>query len=511
MSTISTAVGVERLSRTTGYAIQRGKFNNDTPYLPQRIAILGEANSNNQTGLTVDPVEVTSASEAGDLWGYGSPIHMVMSILRPLSGDGVGGIPTIVYPQISDGDAVGGDSTATIRTWTVTGTATANTTHKVVVNGRYGLGFKYYDVSIAIGDTPTVIAGKVKDAINAVTNAPCTATNALGVITITSKWEGLTSAELHIAFDLGTKTAGVSYSQTASVDGSGGVSLADTLALFGDEWNTIVINTYGTAQFDALEAFNGVPNDLTPTGRYSGLIFKPFIAYAGSVLSDKDDLVAITNDSDRVDQVTNAICVAPNSKGFSFESATNVAYLASIVYQNQPHLDISNLSYPDMPIPSDGNIGDLNAYVNRDFSLKKGCSTVLLKNGSYVIQDFVTTYHPDGEIPLQYNYVRNLNIDFNIAYKYRLLEQTYLVDKVIASNEQLVTVSNVIKPIEWKSIVYGLMDDLAEIGLIIDPQFSKDSIVVNISTVNPNRFETTFSYKRTGTVRIASTTAKAGF
>lgn len=506
MSTISTAVGIERLSRTTGYAIQRGRFNNDTPYLPQRIAILGEANTANQSGLTVDPVEVTSASEAAELFGAGSPIHSVMRILRPLSGDGVGGIPTIVYPQISDVGA-----TATVRVWTVTGTATANTVHTVIVNGRDSLDYKSYAVSIATGDTATVIAGKIKDVINGVTNAPCTAANTAGVLTLTSKWKGSTSAELNISFDLGTKAAGISYSETTSTDGTGVVSLAASLALFGDDWNTIVVNTYGEAQFDALEAFNGVPNDTTPTGRYSGLIFKPFVAYVGSVISDKDDLSLITDDADRISQVTNALCVAPNSKGFSYEAAANVVYLAAIVYQNQPHLDISNMAYPDMPVPSDGNIGDMRDYANRDFLLKNGCSTVLLKNGAYVVQDFVTTYHPDGEVPLQYNYVRNLNLDFNMAYKYRLLEQLYLVDKVIVSDDQLVTIGNCIKPIEWKSIVYSLFDDSAEIGLIVDPAFSKSSVVVNISTINPNRFETTFSYKRTGTVRIASTTAKAGF
>lgn len=506
MSTISTAVGVDRLSRTTGYALQRGRFNNDTPYLPQRIAILGEANSANQVGLTIDPREVTSANEAGELFGFGSPIHSVMRILRPMSGDGVGGIPTIIYPQISDVGA-----TATVREWTVTGTATGNTTHTVIINGRNSLDFKSYDFNVATGDTPTVIAAKIKDAINAVINAPCTAISALGVVTITSKWEGATSAELNISFDLGTKTAGISYSETTSTDGTGVVDLADTLELFGDDWNTIVVNTYGEAQFDALEEFNGVPNDTAPTGRYAGLIFKPFVAYAGSLESDKDALALITDDADRITQVTNAICPAPNSKAFSYEAAANVAFLGAIVYQNQPHIDISNLSYPDMPVPADGNIGDMRDYNNRDFLLKKGCSTVILKNGAYVIQDFVTTYHPDGEIPLQYNYVRNLNLDFNMAYKYRLLEQLYLVDKVIVSNEQLVTVGNAIKPIEWKSIVFGLFDESAEIGLIVDPQFSKDSVVVIISTINPNRFETTFSYKRTGTVRIASTTAKAGF
>lgn len=506
MSTISTAVGVDRLSRTTGYALQRGRFNNDTPYLPQQIAIIGEANAANQAGLSVNPVEVTSANEAGELFGFGSPIHSVMRNLRPLSGDGVGGIPTIVYPQISDVGA-----TATEREWTVAGTATANTVHTVIVNGRDSLDYKSYGVSIATGDTATVIAAKIKDVINGVTNSPCSATSALGVVTITSKWKGTTSAELNISIDLGSKAAGLSYSETASTDGAGVVSLADTLTLFGDEWNTIVVNTYGEAQFDALEEFNGVPNDVLPTGRYSGLIFKPFLAFYGSTLSDKDDLALITNDADRISQVTNVTCPIPNSKNFTYEGAADAVLRASVIMQNTPHIDIANTSSVDINVPSDGNIGDMRDYSNRDFLLKKGCSTVLLKNGAYVMQDLVTTYHPDGEVPLQYNYVRNINLDFNVAYKYRLLEQLYLVDKVIVSDDQLVTVENCIKPIEWKSIVFGLFDDLAEIGLIVDPQFSKDSVVVNISTINPNRFETTFSYKRTGTVRIASTTAKAGF
>jgi len=56
-----------------------------------------------------------------------------------------------------------------------------------------------------------------------------------------------------------------------------------------------------------------------------------------------------------------------------------------------------------------------------------------------------------------------------------------------------------------------LFDDVAEKALINDPQFSKTSLRVEISSTNPNRFETTFSYKRTGIARIESTTATAGF
>lgn len=506
MGTISTAVGLDRISRVSGYNIKKGFFNNETQNLPQIIAVFGEANTANQSGLTVDKVEVTSAAEAAELFGYGSPLHSIMRVLRPVSGDGVGGIPTIVFPQVTAGGA-----TATVRAWTVVGTATANATHKVIVNGRDNLDFQQYTYDVVIGDTPTLVAAKIAAAINGVLGSPALGTSALGVATATSKWKGTTSAELQVSIDYGTNAAGLSYSQTTSTDGAGSVDLAASLAQFGDDWYTMVINPYGTAQLDVLEAYNGVPNDTNPTGRYSGLIFKPFCAYFGSVLSDKDDLATITNDADRISQVTNVLCPAPNSKGFTYEAAANVVALAAVVFQNSPNLDVNNLSYPDMPIPSDGNIGDLKDYNNRDFLVKKGCSTVMLVNGAYVIQDLVTTYHPAGEVPLQYSYARNLNLDWNVSDSYRTLETLYLKDKTLVADGQIIDVDGCIKPSEWKGIVYGLFDETAQKALINDPAFSKDSLQVQISTTNPNRFETAFKYKRTGIARIESTTASAGF
>lgn len=506
MATISTAVGLDRISRVSGYNIKKGFFSTETQNLPQIIAVLGEANTANQSGLTVDKVEVTSAAEAATLFGYGSPIHRQISILRPVGGDGVGGIPTIVFPQVSSGGA-----TATVRAWTVTGTATANATHTVVINGRDTLDYQSYNFDVVIGDTPTLVAAKIKDAINGVLGSPCSATSALGVVTATSKWKGLTSAELHVTIDYGTNAAGLSYSQTTSTNGAGSVDLAASLALFGDDWYTMVLNPYGEAQLDSLESFNGLPNDVNPTGRYSGLIFKPFCAYFGSVSGSKTTLATITDDADRIAQVTNVLCPAPNSKGFTWEAAANVVALASVVYQNTPHLDISGLSYPDMPIPTDGNIGDMSDYNNRDYLVKKGCSTVMLVNGAYQVQDLVTTYHIAGEVPLLYSYPRTLNIHWNVKDSYSTLERLYLKDKVLVADNQIIDVDGAIKPSEWKGIVYGLFDDIAESALINDPQFSKSSLQVQISTTNPNRFETAFNYKTTGTVRISSTTAKAGF
>lgn len=508
MGTISTAVGLERVSRVSGYKIKKGVFSNETENLPQIIAVFAEANTANQSGLTTDKIEVTSAKEAATLFGYGSPIHHIVRVLRPVSGDGVGGIPTVIYPQITKLE-----STATVETWTVTGTATSNVTHNVIINGRSTIDFQKYSFSASIGDTPAIVAQKIADAVNSVLASPVIATVSVADVIFTTKWKGATSAELNIVFDLNDVPGGLGYSETASVLGVGDVDLSASLALISDDWVTCLINSYGDSELQTFEDFNGVPDENNPTGRYSGLIFKPFMAFFGSTLSDKNSLVAITDANARVEQVTNVLCPAPRSNGWGFEAAANVVAIFAPIAQNSPHLSVNNKQYPDMPLAvSNPNfIGDMGEYNNRDFLVKKGCSTVILENGGYKIQDLVTTYHPEGETPLQYAYCRNLTVDWNVSDSYRTLETIRLKDKTLIRDEQVSDVSGVIKPKEWKAVLFDLFDNLATKALINDPDFSKESLLVQISATNPNRFETFFRYKRTGIARIESTTVSSGF
>jgi phage tail sheath gpL-like len=137
--------------------------------------------------------------------------------------------------------------------------------------------------------------------------------------------------------------------------------------------------------------------------------------------------------------------------------------------------------------------------------------TVDLVAGKYQVQDFVTTYHPEGEIPPQFRYCRNLMLDFNVRYGYYLLEQINVVDHVIANDTDIVTADKVIKPKQWKQILFNYFQDLVSRGLVVDASFSQQSLTVQLSTVNPDRLETFFRYKRSGIARIASTTAEAGF
>ncbi len=237
------------------------------------------------------------------------------------------------------------------------------------------------------------------------------------------------------------------------------------------------------------------------------VIFRPFVALIGTTESSATTLAAVTEA--RKLQMTIAFCPAPNSGNLPCEIAASYGLLAARCAQDTPHLDIQGKYLNDIIAPT--SIGDMADYNNRDLLVKAGCSTVDLVSGQYCVQDFVTTYHPDGEIPPQYRYVRNLQLDFNVRYGYYLLELINVVDHTIANDADIVTAEKIVKPKQWKQVLAAYFNDLAKRALIADPDFSFDSLTVNISTVNPDRLETFFRYKRTGCVRIASTTAEAGF
>jgi phage tail sheath gpL-like len=497
------AVGSDIITRIVGYALEPGNFAESSPNLPIRIAVLAEANTDMQAGLDVNtPLTITSSAKAAEYAGYGSPLHQIAKILFPLSGSGIGGIPVIWYPQ-----AEAGGSTAKIMQIAATGTATGNGTHFVKLSGRTSVEGVVYAVNIVKDDDAETIHGKIADAINAALAAPCTATDDAYYAELTSKWKGLTAEDITVSMETNDNDLGITYAITDNVQaGSGTPSVAASLQLFENNWNTHVINSYGTVTtvMDALEAYNGKPDPVNPTGRYSPTIFKPFMAYTGSVAEDPSSIT-----STRLNECTIKISPAPLSKGLPMEAAANDVLLAALVAQNSPHLDVIGQAYPDMPTPD--SIGDMASYIERNRIVKAGCSTVDLVGGRYVIQDPVTTYHPLSEVVPQYRYARILVIDWNVRYTYLLNEQVNVLDKVIAGDNDVVTATNVIKPKIWKAILADMAEELVLRGLLVDAPFTVASITCGISTTNPDKLATTFRYKRSGVVRISDTVATAGF
>lgn len=499
------ALGEEIVTRIVGYSLTPGNFNLTSPNLPIRAAILAEANETNQSTLELDddgvpiPVQITSLAQAATLGGFGSPIYQIAKIMFPT----IGGIPVWVYPQLK----ASGASNKQYKI-TPTGTATGNGTHYVVISGRYNISGQSYAVNIESGDTIALINAKIADTVNSALGSPLSASDASYYTHLTSKWKGATANDIVVEMDTNDTSIGVTYAVNSLSTASGTPAVTASLGLFGNNWNTHVINSYGlvSATMTELENFNGTPViGVSPaSGRYLPTVFKPFIAYSGSTIEDPSTIT-----STRKLELTIKVSPAPLSDGLPMEAAANDCLLACLVAQNTPHLDTIGQAYPDMPTPT--AIGLMSSWEERQRMILAGCSTVDLVNGAYTIMDPVTTYHPDGEVPPQWRYARIIVIDWNVRFTYLYKENINVLDHVIANDNDRVAATRVIKPKIWKAILSDMADELVLRGLIVDAAFMTESITVAINTVNPDRLQTFFRYKRSGVVRVSDTTVEAGF
>lgn len=491
-----TAVNSNRVASVIGYQLIAGNFAVNSPNLPIRLAVLCEANTDNQATLDTSEWEATNLKTVGTRYGYGSPAYLIARIALPL----LAGIPLVFYPQTQPNGA-----TAKIYDVAPIGVATANAEHTLVIGGRKGLDAQFYSYTVLTGDTSNQITAKQVDAVNAVLGCPFKAVDDDYVTTLTSKWKGATAEDLKIEVDTNGNDAGITYSITDVQTAVGTPTLTNALALMEPKWSPIGINSYGTNAniCSALEAWNGIPSD-TPSGRYQPTVMKPTVFLTGSVDEDPSSFT-----DPRKAEVTISISPAPVSAGLPMEAAANDAAIWALIAQNTPAQDVLNKYYIDMPTPTlIGAMADSN---ERDRIVKLGCSTVDQVNGKYQLKDPVTTYHPDGDLTPAFRWRRDLMVDFNMRFRYRILEEAFLIGKIIAGDSDNVNAPNVIKPKEWKSIIIDLLlKNAVSDALITDVTFSAESLIVTIDANNPNRFNTKFNYKKTGIVRVSATEVQSG-
>lgn len=504
---ISTAVDLGRVSAIVGYEIKASQAGIGATFLPQAIAVLAEASTSNQ-GTMPPTLSFTSAKEVGNAYGYGSNAYAIARILRPVSGDVLGGIPTIIHAVA---EAAG--ATATVITKSITGTATKNVTHGMLINGRASLDSQPYTFAVALGDQKAEIAVKIADAVNSVIGCPLIATvDVSDNVVFTSAVKGASSIENNVQFYVNDDSAGMTYAEDSKVAGAGIPSIAAALALFGSTWYTHVVNGVSSDStiLDSLEAFNGDAN--SRNGRYLPTAFKPAIYYFGA--NEVNTLAAATAITDaRKLEMTNSFCPAPNSKALSIEAAANMVLLYAPMSQNNPNEDPLENYYSDMPIGE--TAGEFSDSSKRDQLVKIGSSTAIINSGKYQVIDLVTTYHPENEVPtaVLFRWVRDLvGLDWNYRYMYMILEARYVTGKTIVPDTSRSTNTNTISPKRWKGILATQYAPILEQeALLADSEFLIDSLQVGIGESNPNRFETSFDAQRTGVARVLPTTNNTQF
>lgn len=486
---ISTAVDQSAVARVVGIETKFVNLQGGITLLPQRIAVVGQGST--AATYSLDKRQVTSAVEGAQIYGFGSPIHLALRQLLPANNDGVGTIPVTVYPMDDDpsGVAASGDITPS-------GTQTEAASYQVKVNNIASEPFV-----IAAGDSVATIVTAMTAAINAVLGMPVIASDNTTAVGLTAKWEGLSSNDIYVEV-VGSTTAGTIFAVTQPTGGLVNPDVDDVLPQIGNVWETMVLNCLNVSDTATLDKFSTFGE-----GRWGPLTRKPLVVFTGNTETTVA-LATTVSDARKTDRV-NAQLVAPGSNDLPLAvAARQLARIAKLANNNPAHDYGSQAATGLVP----GDDVDQWLYPDRDQAVKKGSSTIEVKDGVVRISDVVTFYHPSGDPTPAYRYVVDIVKLQNIIFNYDLTFAVPEWDGAPLIPDGQPTVNPDAKsPRTAKAALSAVIDSLGLNAIISDPKTAKDSILAEISATNPKRLDVCSTVQLSGNTNIISVDLKFGF
>jgi phage tail sheath gpL-like len=487
---ISSAVDASAVARVVGIKTEfKDLRGGGVLFLPQRIAVIGQGNSAATYATTKR--QVTSATEAAQTYGFGSPIHLAVRQLLPINGDGVGTIPVTVYPL--EDAASGVVSTGDI---TPSGTVTESASYRVRVNNILSEGFV-----VSVGDTVAQIVAAMTTAINAVLEMPVIAVDATTKVDVTSKWKGTSANGIHIEV-VGPTTSGVSYAVTQPTGGLVNPDVDGALSQVGNVWETMALNCMDIADTASLDKYSTFGE-----GRWGALTRKPLVVFTGNTETTVANATTVS-DARKTDR-TNSQLVAPGSKDLPFVvAARQLARIAPTANNNPPQDYGSQIATGLVP----GADGEQWTYADRDSAVKKGSSTIEVKDGVVNLSDIVTFYHPSGDAIPAYRYVVDIVKVQNILFNLDLIFATKEWDGApLIPDDQPTTNRSAKKPKTAVAAISSLLDSLGLNAIISDPETAKKNTVAAINAQNPKRLDVSTTVQLSGNTNIISVDFNWGF
>lgn len=489
---ISTAVDNSAVARVLGIKTEfKNLRGGSILFLPQRIAVVGQGSTASTYSTTKR--QVTSAFEGASLYGFGSPIHLALRQLFPDNGDGVGTIPVTVYPLVDDGSGVA--ATGDI---TPSGAATGAASFVVKVNEIQSEAF-----TVANGDTVATIVTAITAAINAVVEMPVTAVDSTTKVDLTSKWKGTSANDLVVEVEAtSTDDSGITYALTQPAGGLVNPDVDTALNQVGNVWETMFLNCMDVADTGTLDKFSTFGE-----GRWGALVRKPMVSFIGNTAKTVSAATAVS-DARKTDR-TNAQLVAPDSNELPLiVAARQLARIAPLA-NNIPAHDYGSQKATGLEPGADG---DQWTYADRDSAVKKGSSTIEVKDGVVNISDVVTFYHPSGDPLPAYRFVVDIvklqNAIFNFDLEFASTEWDGA--PLIPDNQPTVE-RTAKKPRMAVAAAAGIIDSLGLNAIISDPETAKANTTAEIDAGNPKRLNLSTTIQVSGNTNVKSVDLNFGF
>lgn len=489
---ISTAVDISAVARVVGIKTAfKDLRGGGVLFLPQRIAVVGQGAT--AATYSTTKAQYTSAFAVGQAFGFGSPLHLAAKQLMPTNGDGVGTVPVTFYPL--DDDVSGVAATGTI---TPSGAATGAASFRVKVNNTVSEQFV-----VSAGDSVATITAAITSAMSAVLDLPVTVVDGVTTVNVTSKWKGASANDIYVEVVATSEdNSGISFAIAQPSGGLVNPSVSGALAQIGNVWETLVLNCLDIADTTSLDLYQ-----TEGEGRWGALVRKPLVVFTGNTAVTVSN-ATVVSDARKTDRV-NAQLVAPGSKDLPLVVAARQLSRIAVIANNNPPRDYGSVEATGLVAGADG---DQWTFADRDSAIKKGSSTVEVKDGVVNLSDTVTFYHPDGDPIPAYRYVCDIVKIQNILFNLDLIFATPEWDGApLIPDDQPTVNRDAKKPKMAVAAVASMLDSLALNAVISDPETAKANTIAAISDQNPKRLDVRTTVQLSGNTNIISIDLDFGF
>lgn len=447
-------------NRTPGVFSEIDNSQANTGGVNQRSLIVAQKTAAGTAAANV-PVLSTGATSAKAQFGAGSMAALAVEHYRRTDSQG----ELWVLPVDDNGAGTAGTIAVT-----VAGTATAAGTLTLYVAGLA------VQAAVSVGDTATVIAGKVVTAVTASSDLPVSAANAAGVVTLTAKNKGVVASDVldvrpnYYGLANGEALpAGVTVSVAAATAGTGDPSLDAPLAALGDDEYDVVVHPFtGTAGMLSIKNFLR-SRWQWDSQRYGGA----FAATRGN-LSALNTFGAANNDEHV------SVLGVNNTPTPMFKVAAAYAAACAVSLRSDPALPLQYIDLDFIAPPP----GSRFTRTERNTLLYGGVSTFTVnKAGVPQLERAISTYRVNGA-----GVVDNSYLDVETLYILQDLHRSLIVElgskfarkKLVADGKRLPASSNTVtaQTVKFEAIAHYLRKE--QQGIVQN----SDAFVKQVKAVN---------------------------
>ncbi|HEY8334937.1 MAG TPA: phage tail sheath subtilisin-like domain-containing protein [Tardiphaga sp.] len=440
--------------------------------LNQRALIIGQKTAAG-TGVANVPVISQSVSDAAQIGGPGSMLHLMTQMYR--QNDSFG---EVWYLPLSDDGA----GVAATGTFAVTAAPTASGVLSLYIAGTR------ISVNVLSTQTTAQIATAIAAAVTATANLPVTAAASTSTVTFTAINKGPCGNDIDIRVNyLGTAgqeytPTGMTFTITAMSSGATAPSLTTGLLnLLDKPFDFIVCPYTDTASLDALKAFL---NDSTGRWSWSSQIYGHFFAaYRGT-------LGALTTFGVGRNDQHGSIMGFNDSPTPSWLWAAAFAGQVAVSVRADPARPVQTLALQSVLAPP---LESRFALTDRNTLLYDGISTfTVADDGTVAIENAITTYQKNsfGQPDNSYLEVETL---FTLMFVLRFLRTRVTSKfprmKLAADGTRFAAGSAIVTPSIIKMDQIAAYQELENAGLVQRADLFAQNLIVQQNAQNPNRVD----------------------